>query len=104
MGRFKDSPVQINDQIVHWLVGHGFKPCKNVKGYTKVYKVDNTYKVWVTIKPDCEEIFIYKEYDKLTSLYGGFVAENLITIQDDWFDNLETFINEVDAVLTPWIG
>lgn len=100
MGRFK-SPYKHNS-IYSWLVQQGYEDktgAKGEEGYTNVYKINDLYYVWVTINLDEKKIYIYQEYN-----CGGCVGTDEINIDEEWLEDLDVFIDEVDQALEDWIG
>ena len=99
MGKFKNEVSPIHD----WLLRQGWEDrtgAQGQPGLTKTYIVDdNFYLVWITINLNKRRIDVYKEYYDC----GGCVGEDEITIEEDWLDNLETFIDRVDSKLSGWI-
>jgi hypothetical protein len=101
VGRFLNDGVK--STITEWLLLQGYKEIDNYtgeNGLTKVYPINNnSANVSVTINTISKLIHI-----QLISNHVGLTNQANINIEDDWMNDLNTFIEKVDESLEPWIG
>ena len=82
------------------LTKHGFKfKTSSVTGhfkncYEKTIALDSSYVMWVAVKTDTSEVFIYIEYD-----CGGEIASREYAL-DNTFSNERAFFEELDDIVT----
>lgn len=101
MGRFiRDcSEVIIEDFLVKQRYSRGESKEEHkglIKRYLTQYKCR---KVHVTFDLNAKKLYIYEEF-----INGDKVKSEEYTLDEDWFNSVDTFKEEIDRLLEPWIG
>jgi hypothetical protein len=91
------------NQIIQCLENNGFElgsGAQGEKGWVKVISTDNNlYDFWFTINLKEKKIYIYKEY-----CCGGHIYDWVETIEDEWFEDVDLFEDEMNDIIDDYIN